>query len=193
MSSKHHHSSLDSEPASPASGSDASWAMEPKKEKKHKSGLAKLFHRKPKNHAASSENHSVASSQASESTGYQVTYKDLQSSSAPQCWSAQLKSSRCCADTARPAAYMPQTAICKTCSPRNPYPDEMNCKPAQRCHVNICSSPNPAFITCLGKLCRCNGIFLAMASIALSVRLHGSVLSRLYSYAGSGFCVRAPQ
>ncbi len=60
-----------SAPASPNSGSEASWAMEPK-EKKHKSRFAKLFHRKPKNHAASSDATSVASSQASESSRYQV-------------------------------------------------------------------------------------------------------------------------
>ena len=63
---------MDSAPASPNSGSDASWAMEPK-EKKHKSRFAKLFQRKPKSHAASSDAASVASSLASESSRYQVS------------------------------------------------------------------------------------------------------------------------
>ena len=70
LSSKRH-KDADSAPESPNSGSEASWAMEPK-ENKHKSRFAKLFHRKPKTHAASSDAPSVASSQASESSRYQV-------------------------------------------------------------------------------------------------------------------------
>lgn len=70
LSSKRH-KDMDSAPDSPNSGSEASWAMEPK-ENKHKSRFAKLFHRKPKNHAAGSNATSVASSQASESSRYQV-------------------------------------------------------------------------------------------------------------------------
>ena len=75
LSSKRY-SSKESAPESPNSSSEASWALEPK-EKKHKSRFANLFHRKPKNHAASSDATSVASSLASESSRYQVRIESL--------------------------------------------------------------------------------------------------------------------
>ena len=71
-SKRHSDTMMDSAPDSPNSGSDASWAMEPK-EKKHKFRFARLFQRKPKSHAAGSDAASVASSLASESSRFQVS------------------------------------------------------------------------------------------------------------------------
>ena len=65
-------SKLDSDPSSPASGSEASFALEPKKENKHKSRLARIFKRHPKGDNASPDANSVASSLPSQSPHHEV-------------------------------------------------------------------------------------------------------------------------
>ena len=65
-------SKLDSDPSSPASGSEASFALEPKKENKHKSRLARLFKRHPKGDGASPDANSAASLLPSQSPHHEV-------------------------------------------------------------------------------------------------------------------------
>ena len=62
--------------ASPVSGSEAGWGPE-NKESKHKARLAKLFHRRPKSHGSSHDASSVADSQATESSRYEVGHHTI--------------------------------------------------------------------------------------------------------------------
>ena len=71
------YSAMDSGEASPLSGSEAGWGPE-NKESKHKARLAKLFHRRPKSHGSSHDASSVADSQATESSRYEVGFPCLQ-------------------------------------------------------------------------------------------------------------------
>lgn len=82
------HNSLDSNPASPASGSEASWAMESKegkKESKAKTRFKNLFKRHPENRGASPDASSVVSSAGTEASRYEVRHSFASLSSMQEC------------------------------------------------------------------------------------------------------------